>query len=507
MLKIVTMLWDANAHSADFSRCYDESWVVKLFDGFARNLTRPHQFVLFTDRRRYLGDRDVLQIMIDAEPSYAAYVEPYRLDDAMILVGLDTIITGNVDHLADYCLNANMLALPVDPFHPTTVCNGVALVPAGQRRIYDAWRGENDMEWMRRQRYKTIDALFPGHVVSYKGNAKGYGLRDARMVYFHGHEKPHELPDVEWIKAHWRIDRLAWFAAQCSAMIAASRAAEDDGVPPGFEIPAGFVSSKVQPISALPNTRDEILFRNIEINSQRKLPWLTEAPAHDGVAVICGGGPSLDATMPFIRGHAKAGHTILALNNAAAFLRARDVVPTYQVIIDPRPENIRFVTEVPADHFILSSQCDPSLFDALDGHDVTVLHPAVEGVREHLPPGTIATLVGGGITVGLTAMAAVHVLGFREIHLYGYDSSDADDGNAHAYPQDENDPEKKRIEVIVAGRRFRSSYAMYAQAEKFESFARLLADADATVYVHGDGLLPTIAREMSKGDDNGLQAG
>jgi hypothetical protein len=218
MLKVVTLLWDANEHSQDFSQCYDESWVGKLYDSFARNLTRRYQFVLFTDRyRSSLGNRDVMQILLDSDvPSYGACIEPYRLNDPMILVGLDTIVTGNIDHLADYCRTSSILALPTDPFHPVTVCNGVALVPAGNRQVYERWNGENDMQWMRSQRYKVIDALWPGHVVSYKGHAKGYGLRDARIVYFHGHEKPHELmaaaerneggPEIEWIAKHWRMN-------------------------------------------------------------------------------------------------------------------------------------------------------------------------------------------------------------------------------------------------------------------------------------------------------------
>lgn len=494
MLKVATLLWDANDGSFGFSRCYDEAWVKRLFDGVKRHLSRPYQFVLFTDRRRDFGGRDIMQVIIDAAPpGYGACIEPYRLDDPMILVGLDTVITGNIDHLADYCLTESMIALPRDPYHPTMVCNGVALVPAGQRGVFERWAGENDMVWMRKQRHKVIDLLFPGHVVSYKGCAKGYGLRDARVVYFHGEEKPHQLPSVEWINRHWRADD------------------EEQGP----LVPEGFVSSKVQEIQALPNTPANVIFANIEINSKRRLPWLKEAPAHDGVAVIVGGGPSLGNDIGAVRAHAGVGHTIIALNNTAAFLRAHEVVPSYQLVIDPRPENVRFIDALTdtqyfpqaASRYILSSQCHPALFDALRGRDVTVLQPSIEGIREHLPEGSVATLIGGGITAGLTALAAVYTLGFRQIHLYGYDSSDADDGEAHAYAQDENDPEKRRIEVWCEGRRFRSSFAMYAQAEKFESFARMLADADATIYVHGDGLLPTIAHAMNKGDFHGLQAG
>lgn len=208
MLKVVSFLWEVNGASFAFSRCYDESWVCKLYDGFARHLSRPWQFTLFTDKWRAYGNRDILQILLDTHPpGYGACTEAYRLDDPIILVGLDTIVTGNIDHLADYCMTADKIALPADPFNPTTVCNGVVLVPAGFRKqLYDPWKGENDLAWMREQPHALIDALFPGHVVSYKGFTKYYGLGDTRIVYFHGEEKPHQLPDVDWIARHWCLD-------------------------------------------------------------------------------------------------------------------------------------------------------------------------------------------------------------------------------------------------------------------------------------------------------------
>jgi hypothetical protein len=123
----------------------------------------------------------------------------------MILTGLDTVITGNVDHLAKYCLTSDVIALPRDPYAKERACNGVALVPAGNAKVYEDWRGENDMEWMRKQPHQFIDDLFPDQVVSYKGHVMEHGVGDARIVYFHGRMKPHELSDLPWIAEHWRV--------------------------------------------------------------------------------------------------------------------------------------------------------------------------------------------------------------------------------------------------------------------------------------------------------------
>lgn len=203
MITVATLLWDPNGDSLPFSRMYDETWVERLYRGFARNLTRPFRFVCFTDRPRGFVE-PICQRAIDGRPGYASCIQPYRLDEPMILVGLDTVVTGNCDHLADYCLAAGAVALPRDPYALHQACNGVALVPGGKRaEIFDGHRGENDMEWLRSKPHAFLDDLFPGHVVSFKGSVKSRGLGDARIVYFHGLEKPHEL-NLPWVREHWR---------------------------------------------------------------------------------------------------------------------------------------------------------------------------------------------------------------------------------------------------------------------------------------------------------------
>lgn len=204
MITICTLFWQPNAKSRDFSSIYDESWVDKLYRGFARNLTQPFEFVCFVDRE-YQFAEPVEQRPIEADsPDYGCCIEPYRLGVPMILVGLDTVVTGNCDHLADYCLNEKTLALPRAVYKPNTVCNGVCLVPAGHRHVYERWRGENDMEWLRKQRYALIDDLFPGQVVSYKGHVKEHGLDGVSICFFHGKDKPHELEPDNPVLRHWQ---------------------------------------------------------------------------------------------------------------------------------------------------------------------------------------------------------------------------------------------------------------------------------------------------------------
>ncbi len=206
MITVATLFWEANKHGQPFSSMYSEAWVEKLYRGFERNLSEPFRFVCFTDFERNFAE-PIEQVQIHSvTPSYADCIQPFELGEAMILVGLDTVITGNIDHLAEYCLTGDVIALPRDPYNLAQACNGVALVPAGNEHVYTEWRGENDMVWMRRQEHVFIDDLWPRQVVSYKGSIEGResGLRDERIVYFHGRSKPHELGHLPWVQEHWR---------------------------------------------------------------------------------------------------------------------------------------------------------------------------------------------------------------------------------------------------------------------------------------------------------------
>ncbi len=204
-IAIATLLWAPNESTLHYSNMYDEGWVEKLYRGFARNLTRPFRFVCFVDRIREFAE-PIEQELIEGAPSYASCIQPYRLNVPMILVGLDTIVTGNCDELADFCFYSDRIAVPRDPFYPDKLCDGVHLAPAGMKAMmYDAHAGENDMEWVRShtERLAVIDKELPGQVNSYKGFVERNGLLDTRICYFHGERKPHELGHVGWVERHW----------------------------------------------------------------------------------------------------------------------------------------------------------------------------------------------------------------------------------------------------------------------------------------------------------------
>jgi hypothetical protein len=203
-LVVSSVLWDANSQSQDFSRVYTDEWATRLFNGFRRHLTIPHRSVLFTDRLRDLPPfiDQIVQPDLGSN-GYGDCVRPFILDAPMVFTGLDTVIVGNCDKLARYCLEADRIALPKHPYEDYAI-NGVVLTPAGHRRIFDDWRGENDMKWMRCWPHNLIDNLWPGRVLSYKAHVRNRAFPNkASIIYFHGDPKMSDLPNEDFVKRHW----------------------------------------------------------------------------------------------------------------------------------------------------------------------------------------------------------------------------------------------------------------------------------------------------------------
>lgn len=240
-------------------------------------------------------------------------------------------------------------------------------------------------------------------------------------------------------------------------------------------------------------TEDEML-EHARINAALDLPWQQTEAAHDGHAILVGGGPSLEADLPEIRWRVAQGQTVFALNGAAKYLHEHGIKADLGVVLDPRQNNVKFITPH-AREWLIASQCHPDVVQAAAEGKMRLWHFFADGITDLLPKGRPASLIGGGMTVGLTAMCLAYDMGYRQLHLYGYDSSNA--GNAaHAYEQSETAPEARYLTVWCNGREFQCGPGMYAQANAFPDVANGLAGAGAVITVHGDGLLPTRARTM-----------
>lgn len=254
-------------------------------------------------------------------------------------------------------------------------------------------------------------------------------------------------------------------------------------------------SPLVLPVLVVCNTSDETLHRNIARNAALPLPWVGMHAAHDGVAILCGGGPSLAEHIDAIKALQDAGGAVFAMNGASAFLRSHGVRVSAQVLADAKPETSTLV-DAGISCIYVASQVDESTVDSAMGcGNVKLWHLGISEEMDELFPDARRkaggyALIGGGASVGNSALCLAYVLGFRRFELFGYDSSHRGDAS-HAYDQ----PMNRFIpvaDVEWAGKTYRASVAMKAQAEKFQITAQQLKREGCTINVHGDGLLPAM---------------
>jgi len=239
------------------------------------------------------------------------------------------------------------------------------------------------------------------------------------------------------------------------------------------------------------NTSDDVIAEQIHANVRREhLSWLAPEAVKDRPLVIVAGGPSLKERWQEIAAH---NGDVLALNGAYEFLMDRGIAPDYWMLLDARAENIDFLNKIhPRTRHFLAAQAHPSLFDRLHESNVTLYlssHSAVDEAIEGLGRERSPRLDGPAGTVGIKALGLAYVLGYRELHLYGYDSSHAD-GAHHAFPQPLND-DRKTLDIYIGHRAYATSPSLANQVQEFPGLAAMLIrDHGVSIDLHCSGLLP-----------------
>ena len=455
---------------------YGPEYANILFDMVRRNLSHgyPGRFVCLTD------DPEGLDPAIETIPLpsglegwwgklYMFKRGLFSEGERIVFLDLDTVIVGGIDWLAGY---DGQFATLRDFYYPQQVGPAIIAWEAGDfaSSIWEEWEscgkpknGHGDLWWINNldqgRFVKEIDILqdkFPGKFCSYKADCRPYPPQGASIVCFHGQPKPDNC-GAEWVANVWKVGG------------------------------GGMADMEV-----IANTNREVITRNIISACKRDLPWLEIKDPHEGHAVIVAGGPSLRETIDEVKWRHSMGQTIIACNGAARFLNEHGICPDVQIVIDARPENVRFIGEATTINTFLASQCDPSLFDSAD--NVTVFHLNTVGVADIIPQDRTAHLISSGTTVGMAAIVVAYTQGYRRIHLHGFDSSYVEEH--HAYQQKENDQDTV-VEAVAGNRKFKCSPWMIKQVQDFQVLANELVADGVIITVAGDGLLPHVAKLMS----------
>lgn len=219
---------------------YCASDAVKLARAVHRNLTVPHKIVCLTDdvaieSKFAIVEWTLMPLTADL-PGWWSKMELFKIHGSVLYFDLDTIITGNIDALAQWVINLGSKdLLMLRGFYKQDQCSGImgwngdvswifyrfitqktqfthrhsAIVMQCGRHMY---RG--DQEWLRAIVMPQLNVTFaqdvqPG-IVSYKVNLqnKTYALiaEGISIICFHGKPRPCEVnPKPQWLEQHWSL--------------------------------------------------------------------------------------------------------------------------------------------------------------------------------------------------------------------------------------------------------------------------------------------------------------
>ena len=206
-------------------------------------------------------------------------------------------------------------------------------------------------------------------------------------------------------------------------------------------------------------------------------------------------GPSLLDTWRMVK---PLENSIITVSGAHDFMVDRNIIATYHVEIDPRPHKAKMLRSPREEtRYLMASCCHSDFWPKLADHDVQLWH-LINGddketgkwVAEHHREG-LASMIGGGSTVGLRAMNVAAALGFRRFAIFGMDCSFNVERHAGGHTG-EPEPERR---VWCGGRLFRTTPQLLQAAREM---ARLLVTMDVECEFYGDGLMQELARQLQK---------
>lgn len=208
-------------------------YVVKLKSSVMRNLSLPHNFICFMDEYniiKYNAKTFMKHLGIEVRtlhayswvgkfPKLYAYNRFANLEGRVLILDLDTVVTGNLNEIAsyrgDFCVRAWFKGIPKNEwvpdgdmiafeansktakhidYHFNTYLNHLEVLYEGRERLVLKKFVPNSDMWQK---------LYPGQIVSYKNDCLKGLPENARLVSFHGDPRPHVVQE-KWVLENWR---------------------------------------------------------------------------------------------------------------------------------------------------------------------------------------------------------------------------------------------------------------------------------------------------------------
>jgi uncharacterized Rossmann fold enzyme len=257
----------------------------------------------------------------------------------------------------------------------------------------------------------------------------------------------------------------------------------------------------------------------LQLVEDKKIQEFGPTRPHDKQLVVVGSGPSVKhkRNLKKIRNLKKKGAMILAIKGAHDFLIKNKIIPHAALAVDPLDHIWKcFRKKLPVGAlqrpaYLIASQCHKTTFDYLEDQQVILWHLLATSSGELLS-GRLQ--VGGGSTSGSRGIVLGYMMGFRDFHLFGFDSCLEGDGTSKLRKVTgerwgrtdvkEGEKEEPILELVCEGKTFYADPAMAAQANEIQDVVAMLEGSRFKAYGHG--LIQTVFETNAKKEMGGYYA-
>jgi hypothetical protein len=225
ILAICTWLWGSK---------YTLDDVYKLKRGVARCLKQPHRFLVMTERERDWSPPYGIERHAIKDPELLAYPGCFarlrmfdygwqhnrKIDDRLVCMDLDMVITGELDKLFDrpetFVILAGANSLNPCPYNGSVFmlrpgCHGQLFSDFSmeEARKIGHYKFPDDQGWFwhKLPNAATWQAGRTSGVYGFKKPGWHHGSdrlpEQARIVAFPGHRQPKDFMHLDWVRKHW----------------------------------------------------------------------------------------------------------------------------------------------------------------------------------------------------------------------------------------------------------------------------------------------------------------
>ena len=265
----------------------------------------------------------------------------------------------------------------------------------------------------------------------------------------------------------------------------------------------------IKPKDSVPK---ETIVSNINENLKILDKWdmVRSCNINDEHAIIVSGGPSLDISKLKYLARKTKGKIICVKHSYPTLLRA-GIKPWACVILDPRPvegtsthgivRSTLFDKVDPSTKFFVASMTDPSVTKLLKEKTDNIYgwHAFSQAIKDSIKTkedgdalkaniGEDATFVTGGTCAAMRAIGMMHIFGFRNFHLFGFDCCMEGELSAEELSRTMEDGKKKYMRVETNGYEFWTTGELLAMAQDCEKLFNN-KDIEMNINVYGEGTL------------------